>query len=276
MHGGQRWIPELGFCDDRNRFMSPELGRFLQSDPIGFGGDSNLYRYCSNDWVNRIDPMGLLQGSMGQQEEKVASQAKVEVTGSHLGADAGDLDNLLAARYAAGLSTTYARAFQSAHSVTVTGQVIGGAADPRMLKNATPGELNDREAPTGLELQPKKTEDYEYYKMHHLQLKHGNGGLWGKGWAEEHVEKVSGNLKLGPPSGPRFFDRGDVADRVGPKERPSSRVSGDLVTRQWYRIYYGFPGELHYYDFGSRENPAFRQHTHIEHGQVTAADVAPW
>lgn len=40
--------------------MSPELGRFLQPDPIGFKGDaSNLYRYCGNDWANKTDPMGL-------------------------------------------------------------------------------------------------------------------------------------------------------------------------------------------------------------------------
>jgi RHS repeat-associated protein len=57
---GQRWHSELGLYDDRNRFMSPDLGRFLQPDPIGFKGDaSNLYRYCGNDWANRSDPMGL-------------------------------------------------------------------------------------------------------------------------------------------------------------------------------------------------------------------------
>ncbi len=57
---GQRWIVELGLYDDRNRFMSPDLGRFLQPDPIGFKGDaSNLYRYCGNDWANKKDPMGL-------------------------------------------------------------------------------------------------------------------------------------------------------------------------------------------------------------------------
>jgi len=57
---GQRWIVQIGLYDDRNRFMSPDLGRFLQPDPIGFKGDaSNLYRYCGNDWANRSDPMGL-------------------------------------------------------------------------------------------------------------------------------------------------------------------------------------------------------------------------
>jgi RHS repeat-associated protein len=58
--GGARWIPQLRLYDDRNRFMSPDLGRFLQPDPIGFKGDaSNLYRYCGNDWANKTDPMGL-------------------------------------------------------------------------------------------------------------------------------------------------------------------------------------------------------------------------
>jgi RHS repeat-associated protein len=64
-NGGARWMPELGLYDNRNRFMSPDLGRFLQPDPIGFKGDaSNLYRYCGNDWGNRADPMGL-QGEEG-------------------------------------------------------------------------------------------------------------------------------------------------------------------------------------------------------------------
>ncbi len=43
----------------RNRFYSPELGRFLQRDPIGYeAGDQNVYRYVGNRVVNEIDPMG--------------------------------------------------------------------------------------------------------------------------------------------------------------------------------------------------------------------------
>jgi RHS repeat-associated protein len=56
---GQRWVTEIGLYDDRNRFMSPDLGRFLQPDPIGFKGDaSNLYRYVGNNWANKTDPLG--------------------------------------------------------------------------------------------------------------------------------------------------------------------------------------------------------------------------
>ena len=60
LFSGERWIPEISMYDLRNRFYSPDLGRFLQPDPISFKGDaSNLYRYCGNDWANKTDPMGL-------------------------------------------------------------------------------------------------------------------------------------------------------------------------------------------------------------------------
>jgi RHS repeat-associated protein len=73
---GQRWVVEIGLYDDRNRFMSTELGRFLQPDPIGFKGDaSNLYRYCGNDWSNRTDPMGLLPVVLDAETEAYVQRA---------------------------------------------------------------------------------------------------------------------------------------------------------------------------------------------------------
>jgi RHS repeat-associated protein len=63
---GQQWYSELGLYDLRNRFYSPDLGRFLQPDPIGFNGDpTNLYRYCRNNPVKWSDPSGLLDDGMG-------------------------------------------------------------------------------------------------------------------------------------------------------------------------------------------------------------------
>ncbi len=41
------------------RWYAPDLGRFLNRDPIGFSGGLNLYSYVRQNPINRIDPMGL-------------------------------------------------------------------------------------------------------------------------------------------------------------------------------------------------------------------------
>ncbi len=63
---GQRIDPETsGLYYYRARHYSPAWGRFLQADPIGYGGGSNLYAYVGNDPLNLNDPNGFVAEGFG-------------------------------------------------------------------------------------------------------------------------------------------------------------------------------------------------------------------
>jgi RHS repeat-associated protein len=56
---GRPWIPEAGLYDNMARSYSPTLGRFMQTDLIGYGDGMNWYNYAHGDPVNGSDPSGL-------------------------------------------------------------------------------------------------------------------------------------------------------------------------------------------------------------------------
>ncbi|MFZ5891773.1 MAG: RHS repeat-associated core domain-containing protein [Myxococcota bacterium] len=58
---GHYYDPDTGLHYNRYRYYDPHLGRYLQSDPIGYSGGNNLYAYPSNPLV-AVDVLGLSQG----------------------------------------------------------------------------------------------------------------------------------------------------------------------------------------------------------------------
>lgn len=56
---GQPWLAEAGAYHYRARAYLPQIGRFLQTDPIGYQAGANIYAYVSGDPVNLVDPLGL-------------------------------------------------------------------------------------------------------------------------------------------------------------------------------------------------------------------------
>jgi RHS repeat-associated protein len=56
---GQLWLFEINLYHYKARLYSPGLGRFLQTDPIGYAAGLNLYAYVGGDPVNATDPSGL-------------------------------------------------------------------------------------------------------------------------------------------------------------------------------------------------------------------------
>lgn len=56
---GQAYIPEVGLYYYKARMYNPVLGRFMQTDPIGYKDDLDMYAYVHEDPIDGTDPTGM-------------------------------------------------------------------------------------------------------------------------------------------------------------------------------------------------------------------------